>query len=142
MEANQCATAGVGGRASMNAETVLLRQIHPSFCQAGRVTSQAFRPTPKDGHYLSVDNGDRIEARAAWERFTANVLCTSIGVAAVSLAECQEQNLAVIEDGDPYPEHCSINFSALEKKEIERKAKILSRKAQERGWLFLADGVV
>ena len=124
----------------MKAETLLLRQIHPHFCQAGRVTSQAFRPTPKDEFYLSVDNGDRIQAQAAWERFTSNPLCTSIGVAAVSLMECQEQNLPVVEDGDPYPEHCSINFSALEKKEIERKAKILSRKAQERDWLFLVDG--
>ena len=124
----------------MKAETLLLRQIHPHFCQAGRVTSQAFRPTPKDGFYLSVDNGDRIQAQAAWQRFISNPSCSSIGVAAVSLMECQEQTLPVIEDGEPYPEHCSINFSALEKKDVERKAKILARKAQDRGWLFLADG--
>lgn len=123
----------------MNAETLLLRQIHPHFYQAGRVTSQAFRPTPKDEFYLSVDNGDRIQARAAWERFISNPLCASIGVAAVSLMQCQGQTLPVIEDGDPYPEHCSINFSDLEKKDIERKAKILARQAQDRGWLFLAD---
>lgn len=125
----------------MREQTVLLRQIHPHFFQAGRITSQAFRPTPKDDSYLSVDNGDHVQARAAWERFTAHVLCTSIGVAGVSLAQCQEQNLPVIEDGNPYPEHCSIDFSGLEKKEVERKAKILSRQAQDRGWLFFADGM-
>ncbi len=122
----------------MKAETILLRQIHPHFYQAGRVTSQAFRPTPKDGSYLSVDNGDLVQPQEAWKRFTKDMLCTSIGVAAVSVAECEEQNLAVVEDGNPYPEHCSIDFSSLEKKEVERKAKLLSRKAQDRGWLFLA----
>ena len=48
----------------MTSETLLLRQIHPSFVQKGRVTSQAFRPTPKDEHLLSVDNGDKIAAHA------------------------------------------------------------------------------
>ena len=43
----------------MTPDTLLLRQIHPGFIQGGRVTSQAFRPTPKDEFLLSVDNGDR-----------------------------------------------------------------------------------
>ena len=114
----------------MRPDTLLLRQIHPNFVQEGRVTSQAFRPTPKDEHRLSVDNGDRIQAKAAWVRF--NPACSSVGVMAVSQAECTAQNLPVIEDGSPYPEHCSIDFSGFEKKDIERKAKVLSRQAQGR----------
>ncbi len=124
----------------MRSETLLLRQIHPNFVQAGRVTSQAFRPTPKDEQRLSVDNGDLIEAEPAWTRFVSTPACSSAGVMAVSLAECEAQALTVIEDGDPYPEHCSIEFSAFEKREIERNAKHLSRQAQGRGWLFEAAG--
>ena len=32
----------------VNSSTTLIRQIHPSFIHEGRITSQAFRPTPKD----------------------------------------------------------------------------------------------
>ncbi len=125
----------------MSPATLLLRQIHPTFVQAGRVSSQAFRPTPKDERRLSVDNGDRIQPNAAWARFVSNPICLSAGVMAVSLAECDAQSLTVIEDGNPYPEHCSIDFSAFEKREIERKAKQLSCQARERGWLFQAGGM-
>ena len=123
----------------MTPETLLLRQIHPSFFQAGRVTSQAFRPTPKDGKHLSVDNGSKIQAEASWKRFTSNLECSSCGVMAVAQAECAAQSLPVIEDAIPYPEHCSIDFNVFEKRDIERKAKLLSQQARERGWLFSAD---
>lgn len=122
----------------MTPDTLLLRQVHPNFCQAGRITSQAFRPTPKDELMLSVDNGDCIQAQAAWQRFVSNPACQSIGVAAVSQSECLAQALPVVEDGHPYPEHCSIDFSGLDKKDIERKAKVLARQAQDRGWQFQA----
>lgn len=125
----------------MSPETLLLRQIHPSFVQDGRVSSQAFRPTPKDEQRLSVDNGDRIQADASWKRFVSHPNCSSMGVMAVSHAECEAQCLPVIEDGDPYPEHCSIDFSAFGTGAIERKAKQLSRQARERGWLFEAGGM-
>jgi len=58
---------------------------------------------------------------------------------AVTQAECAAQSLPVIEDATPYPEHCSIDFTAFEKRDIERKAKFLSQQARERGWLFSAD---
>ncbi len=120
----------------MTPTTSMLRQIHPSFIQDGRVTSQAFRPTPKDEWLLSVDNGDRVSAEASWQRFTANPDCKSIGVQAVSLAECDAQELCVIEDGVPHPEHCSIDFTAFDKKTIEKKAKLLRAQAEKRSWLF------
>ncbi|WP_447829512.1 hypothetical protein [Aeromonas salmonicida] len=119
----------------MTPETLLLRQVHPSFIQDGRVTSQVFRPTPKDEQQLSVDNGDAVTPRDSWQRFTTILGCQSIGVMAVSHSQCVEQELPVIEDGHPYPEHCSINFSDFEKKGIEKKAKLLRAKAVERGWL-------
>ena len=82
----------------MTDETLLLRQIHPSFVQNGRVTSQAFRPTPKDQLQLSVDNGDRIAPEAAWKRFIGNPACSSAGVMAMSYAECSTCRLPVVQD--------------------------------------------
>jgi len=120
----------------MTPDTLLLRQIHPSFIQDGRVTSQAFRPTPKDEFLLSVDDGDRVTAEASWQRFITNPACKSVGVQALSQAECTAQALTVIKDGDPHPEHCSVDFTAFDKKVIEKKSKLLRAQAETRGWLF------
>ncbi len=120
----------------MTPDTLLLRQIHPSFIQDGRVTSQAFRPTPKDEFLLSVDDGDRVSADASWQCFIANPACKSVGVQALSQGECAAQELTVIEDGKPHPEHCSVDFTAFDKKAIEKKSKLLRAQAETRGWLF------
>ncbi|MBI3480892.1 MAG: hypothetical protein HY016_11150 [Nitrosomonadales bacterium] len=122
----------------MTPQTLLLRQINPSFIQAGRVTSQAFRPTPKDENLLSVYDGDKIQAQAAWQHYTATLGLRSDGVMGVSLDDCTAEQLTVNADGIPFPEHVSIDFSAFSKSEVEKKAKILTRKAQERGWLYQA----
>lgn len=123
----------------MTDDTLLLRQIHPSFVQSGRVTSQAFRPTPKDEFLLSVYDGDRIEAQASWRHFVADPACRSAGVMAVTRGQCLEQDLPVNADGVPFAEHVSIDFSAFEKAAIEKKAKVLAKLAQVRGWLYEAD---
>ncbi len=120
----------------MTPETLLLRQIHPSFIQNGRVTSQAFRPTPKDELLLSVDDGDRTTAEAAWQRFITNPDCKSAGVQAVTHAECASLALAVIEDGNPHPEHCSIDFREMSAGDVKRKGALLRAQAEARGWLF------
>lgn len=122
----------------MNSETLLLRQIHPSFVQNGRVTSQAFRPTPKDENRLSVYDGGRISPEASWRHFTTDPVCRSAGVMAVKHGECTEQGIPVIADGIPFPEHVHLDFTGLGKGEVERKAKVLVRHAQERGWLYRA----
>ena len=122
----------------MRPESQLLRQINPSFVQAGRVTSQAFRPTPKDEQCLSVYDGDQIQPQAAWQHFTQNPACHSVGVMAVSHAECTCEGLPVIADGVPFPEHCYLDYSELDEKTIKKKAKVLSSCAQLRGWLFQA----
>ena len=120
----------------MNDLTLLLRQIHPSFMQAGRITSQAFRPTPKDENKLSVYDGDQITAEASWTHFSATPDCRSVGVMAVTKGQCVELALGVIADGVPFPEHASIDYSNFGKSEIEKKAKVLKGHAQERGWLY------
>jgi len=119
----------------MTPDTCLMRQIHPSWIQAGRVTSQAFRPTPKDEHCLSVYDGDQISPQAAYQHFTADLALTSVGVMSVTVAECTELELSVKADPEPYPEHVLIDFSAFSKKQTETKAKLLKAKAERRGWL-------
>jgi len=120
----------------MNIDTLLLRQIHPNFVKEGRISSQAFRPTPKDEKMLSVDNGDIVSPVLSYERFTQQMNCKSVGVMAVLKKECDDQSLSIHEDMDPYPEHCSIDFSGISNKLIEMKAKILRNLAQKRGWLY------
>lgn len=123
----------------MNLKTLLLRQIHPAFVQQDKVTSQAFRPTPKDEQLLSVDNADKIKPIDAWNRFVDNPQCKSIGVLAVSNEECASLELEVIEDAKPYPEHCSISFNGLSNGQINKKAKILRSYAENRDWLHKVD---
>jgi hypothetical protein len=117
-------------------DTLLYRQIHPGFVQNGRPTSQAFRPTPKDENKLSAYDGDKIQPQAAWEHYTGTLGLVSSGVMAVTNAECAMHSLSVVADGVSYPEHCTINFSNLAKRAIEKAAKILAESAMQRGWLY------
>jgi hypothetical protein len=126
----------------LNSDTLLLRQIHPSFVQEGRVTSQAFRPTPKDEDQLSVYNGDSINARNSWEHYTATLNLASDGVMALTKAECDAEALNIVEDAVPFPEHCSIDFSGLTDPEQKKKSKKLAAHAKKREWLFYAKNVV
>lgn len=120
----------------MNEGTLLLRQVHPSFVQEGRVTSQAFRPTPKDLKLLSVYDGDRIGAEAAWHHFTGRLGLPSVGVLAVTVGECAGEELPARPDPEPFPEHAVIDFSAFSDGAIEKKGKKLKAKADARGWRF------
>lgn len=56
----------------MNNDTSLLRQIHSTFIISGgvSVTSQAFRPSPKDEKKLSVYDGDQFSAEESWNHYT------------------------------------------------------------------------
>jgi len=72
----------------MNSQTLLHRQVSPSFFQIDRVTSQVFRPTPKDNNRLSVSDGDQITAEQAYQCFVNRPLGKSIGVLSVSVEEC------------------------------------------------------
>ena len=70
----------------MTEETLLLRQINPTFIKLGRVTSAAFRPTPKDQQKLSVYDGDKITAAASFVALSRAEL-ESVGVLAVTVGE-------------------------------------------------------
>lgn len=122
----------------MNNEGRLYRQIHSSFVQQGRVTSQAFRPTPKDENKLSAYDGNRIGAADAYRHYTITLELSSCGVMALLYVECESLSLPVLPDPIPFPEHMVIDFSGLSKSQVEKKAKQLRVRAEERGWIYRA----
>lgn len=120
----------------MNAGTLLHRQVHPSWVQEGRVSSQVFKPTSKDEHCLSVYDGDQIDAESAWRHYVNTLNLESIGVLAVTVWECEILELTVVPDPDAFPEHVCIDFRGLTNRQIEKKAKTLNLTARSRGWQF------
>lgn len=120
----------------MDDRTPLYRQVHPSFVQRGRITSQVFTPTTKDEDRLSVYDGDRITAEAAWRHYTAEQGRRSVGVMAVTVAECAGEGLRAVADADAFPEHVLIDFNALTRRQIKNAAKQLRDMAEERGWQY------
>ena len=123
----------------MNGDTLLHRQIHPSWVLPGHVSSQAFKPFPKDRKCLSVHNGDMITAEDAWRYYTDELGFTSIGVLAVSCDDCADRDLPVEPDPNPHPAHVVIDFTACSNTQVEKKAKQLTAIAMKRGWQYKAD---
>ena len=120
----------------MNSETLLLRQVHPTFIQMDRITSQVFTPRSTDENRLSVYDGDQITAEAAWLHYTGLLNRESIGVMAVSVSECSSEGLQVNADPSPFSEHAVIQFGTLRKGQIQAAAKNLRMAAQQRGWIY------
>lgn len=121
----------------MNRDALLFRQIHPNFIdRGGRVTSQAFKPFPRDDNRLSVYDGDQITAEDAWRHYVHTLNNASAGVMAVTVAECRDHDLRPEHDPDPFPQHAVIDFSGLSKKCIRSAAKKLAACADRRGWQY------
>ncbi len=126
----------------MTPETLLHRQVHPSWLQEGRITSQVFKPTPKDEKKVSVYDGDQITPEKSWEHYTIILKYESIGVVDVTLNDCETQKLIVEPDPEPFPEHVVIKFDDYSNSQIEKKAKNLTRAADARGWQYRVDNGV
>ena len=117
-------------------ETLLHRQVPAAHIQNGEITSQVFQPTRKDDRRLSVYDGSQISAEDAWKHYTGALGYSSIGVVAVSVAECDSEQLPVHPDPTPFKAHVVIDFAGLGRSKIERKADFLKRRAINRGWQF------
>lgn len=128
---------------ALKPDTLLLRQVNPSFVQGDVISSQVFssqvfRPTAKDHGLLSVYHGDKFDADKAHQHFTDQNL-PSAGVVAVSCQECHSEQLPVHEDNKPFDGHCSIDYTHLASAgQVDKKAKKLKAYAQQRGWLYRA----
>lgn len=123
----------------MNDQTLLLRQVHPSFFPDGEVSSQAFFPFPKDDGKLSVYDNDQITAEASHQHYTATLGLKSVGVWALSGAETVSVDLT--HRPDPVlgnPAHAIIDFGTLAEKECRKLAKKLQKLAVNRGCQYRA----
>lgn len=121
----------------MNPALLLHRQIPSAWVQGDRVTSQSFKPYPKDDNRVSVYRDDLMNAYEAWRHYTEELSLNSVGVISVNVDECHNESLAVDLDGVPFPAHASIVFAALlSKGQIEKTAGRLAAKARARGWQY------
>ena len=120
----------------MRPETLLYRHVNESWLQQGVPSSQTFRPTQKDNGKLSVYDGDIIvSAEAAYIHWTQDLKLTSVGVLAVTEAECSGMNLPAITDGIDFPAHATIDFNRCASNgEIKKLAGELTRLSVDRGW--------
>ena len=122
----------------MNESPLLLRQINPTFIQNGHAHYIAFRPTKKDEKRLSVSDGNKISAQAAWERYTETLGYQSCGVLGVTISESETTGLPVCEAPvDGQPDHMVIDFSHLDSRgKVDHAAKALCHFATVRDWLY------
>lgn len=124
----------------MNSETLLLRQVHPTFVEKGHVSSQAFMPFPKDDGLLSVYDGDQISAAAAYQHFTKKLQFKSAGVWSVTVVEANNIDLPTRPDPlEDFAEHAVIDFKAHSPKTSRKLAKRLRDSAAARGCLHSSE---
>lgn len=115
----------------------LHRQVHPSWVQDGRITSQAFGPTPKDAGLLSVYDGRLIEPEPSFIHYTTVQKLTAIGTVSVTEGEVVATGLPWRPDPEPFPEHAVIDFTGLSSPgKVKAKAQALAEKARQRGWTY------
>ena len=121
----------------MNQNTLFYRQIPKRYIkQDGHVSSLAFRPMPKDEHMLSVYDGDKITPQNAFLHFIEKLKGSSVGVLAVSGAECTAECLSFHADYGTHPYHVLIDFADKSNNACRKISEHLRHVALERGWLF------
>jgi len=119
----------------LDKSTLLWRQIHPSWVQGNRATSQSFRPTPKDRGMLSVYDSNSIDAEGSWRAYTSKF--QSYGVLAVTYGECEACGVAVVADPIPGAEaHALLDFRPFSVREARIIAANLASAANSRGWQY------
>lgn len=91
--------------------------------QVFSITSQVFKPTPKDENKLSVYNEEKFSPQESFEHFTISDSNHSVGVVAVTVDECELESLQVYEDNDPFDGHSVIDYTGHSSNIIEKKAK-------------------
>jgi hypothetical protein len=121
-------------------DELLWRNAHPDWLVDGELTSQAFRPTPKDQKKLSSTRESKVAAEANFKEYTEEFSLESIGVWAVTVGEAQDQTIPAIYDEHsptiPSPcltGHTSLDFTAVSNNQAKRIGGRLRDRAEERG---------
>lgn len=121
----------------------LWRQVNPSWIHDGRVSSQLFRPTPKDTGEVSVTRSSVVSPEEAHHHHTEVLGCPSAGVYCVEVGEVNEVGLRVVDDNqvaddEPRPPaHAYVDYKSVETKKLQqRRASILRDAAENHGWQY------
>ncbi len=126
---------GAGPELEVQSES-LHRQVHPAWIQEGRVTSQAFKPTPRDRGCISVHRGTKVTAEEAYNRYTGRGH-DSIGVLSLTVADfTAEQRQCLDAPDDEDDAHAYVDFHGLGSKTLDKCAARLAKLARDRGWSF------
>lgn len=119
--------------------TVLYRQIHPSWVQGDTITSQAFKPTPKDSGQLSTRQASKLSAEDAYVAHTAEEGLRSVGTYQVTAGEVASVRLRSIDDSGVSNRpngHAYIDCRNRSNRQIEKAAKVLRTQAMQHGPQF------
>lgn len=120
---------------------VLFRQIHPSFLDNGKPSSQPFAPTQKDEAKLSVDRSALTDAAESFALFTgtghqsAAVYGLTVGEFVTEALPCLSDPLAAEGLEPANPAHAYADYSGHNPNQQKVKAKRLKQKALARGCL-------
>jgi hypothetical protein len=118
-------------------EQRLHRQVHPSWVQDGRITSQTFSPTPKDAGLLSVYDGKQIAAEPSFIHYTTVQELAAVGTVSITADEVAAVGLPWRLEPEPFPEHAVIDYRGVPAAgKIKAKAQALAEKARQRGWTY------
>ena len=127
----------------VNSDEILMRQIHPTFIQDGRITSSVFEPMKKDKGHLSCTAKSKITEEEAYRIYTKIKNLTSCGIARLSVHEINSIGLLAYfspsndgptPDADKFDKaHSHIDFSQLSKSQAKTEAKKLADKARIKG---------
>ncbi|MYC32872.1 MAG: hypothetical protein F4X64_06810 [Chloroflexi bacterium] len=132
----------------MDDSTLLLRSVNELLVAGdGGIAPREFRPHPeRDNGKLSTQNGDDMEPQAVWQIRNAASRARNprsvrpLGIAAVSVGECRQLGLTVIEDGtSDDPHHVSVDFAPIPADRWRTVAVVLAQMATERGLLYRSD---
>ena len=130
------------GEPLIDADEVLFRQIHPSFLDNGKPSSQPFLPTTKDQDKLSVDRSSLTDAASSYALFTgaghlsASVYGLTVGEFRVEALACLSDPLAAVGAEPANPAHAYADYSGHSLSQQKAKAKRLKQTALARGCLY------
>jgi len=123
-------------------DELLWRNVHPGWVDKGRLTSQVFRPTPKDQQRLSVARSSVVNASDHYVEYTDTIGLDSAGVWAASVEECVSAGVSAFHDEhssmrpNPCPAgHAHLDFTPHTKGQARRIGGALRDRAEARGRL-------
>lgn len=137
----------------MDKNTLLHRQIHPTFITGEKISHQAFlgdpvsvgsdafMPKPRDNDQLSVYNGEVFTPEHAHQHYTEDLKLISQGVLSLSVEEVHSiEPLEAVADDTPFEGHAHIDFSRCPgKNQKKKRAGMLRDYAVKKGWMYLQD---